>query len=62
MVNYSCQTVLSVRCEQPKYKDLRIGMAKAAGVKIDEVMVTKERPKEGIASTSFDYGEPSLPS
>ena len=41
MVNYSCQTVLSVRCEQPKYKDLRIGMAKAAGVKIDEVMVTK---------------------
>ena len=37
-------------------------MAKAAGVKIDEVMVTKERPKEGIASTSFDYGEPSVPS
>jgi putative hemolysin len=47
--------------EQLKYKDLKIAMTKVTGVKIDEILVTKEKPKDETVSTSADSGESAVP-
>ncbi len=48
--------------EQLKYKDLKIAMTKVAGVKIDEVLVTKEKSKDQVGSPIVESGGPPEPS